>query len=67
MADDVVAARAYIALFRKHTVPGTSFVDTSAGRRIELDDMTDDEALFVAKEFQRMEVAAAQRRRRRSQ
>lgn len=51
-------ARSYIAVFRKHTLPGADYVDTSAGR-ILLDSMTDDEALFVAKEFQHMEIEAA--------
>ena len=40
MPDDPKAARAYIALFRKHTVPGTDWVDTNT-RRIMLDDMSD--------------------------
>lgn len=53
-------ARAYITIFRTHTVPGTSYVNTSAGRRIELDDMTDDDALFVAEGFQDIERWAAQ-------
>lgn len=52
------AARSYIAIFRKHTLPGAQYIDTQS-RRIELDSMTDDEALFVAEEFQRMEAAAA--------
>lgn len=60
-------ARKYIAVFRKHTVPGTSYVDTSSGRRIELDQMSDDDALFVAAEFQRMEAEAAHRRSGQSQ
>ena len=64
MPDDPQAARAYIALFRKHTVPGTDWVDTNT-RRIMLDDMSDADALFVAAEFQRMEAEAARRRSRR--
>jgi hypothetical protein len=51
-------ARAYIAVFRKHTLSGTEYVDTQH-RRIQLNDMTDDDALFVASEFKRMEIAAA--------
>lgn len=58
---DVSQARQYIATFRKHTLPGTAWVDTET-RRIHLDDMTDDDdALFVAGEFARMEAKAARR------
>jgi hypothetical protein len=39
-------------------------VTTSAGRKIWLDRMTDDDALFVAAEFQRMETEAARGIRR---
>ena len=53
-------ARTYIALFRTHTLPGADHVDTSEGRRIDLDAMTDADALFIAAEFQRMETAAAE-------
>ena len=62
--DDVAAARLYIELFRKHTLPGCDHVQTSE-RRIELDSLPDDDALFVAREFQRMETEAAARRPRR--
>lgn len=57
---DVAKARAYIIIFREHTLPGTLWVDTGE-RRIRLDSMTDDDALFVAGEFQRMEAEAARR------
>lgn len=53
-------ARRYIAIFAKHTLPGTTWVDT-ATRRIDLDQMTDEDALFVAREFKRMEIEAARR------
>ena len=57
-------ARAYIALFRVHAVgKQVDFVQTNK-RRIDLDTMTDADALFVAREFRRMEVAAATRGRR---
>lgn len=59
---DVAEARAYIAIFRKHTLPGAQWVDTDV-RRIFLDHMSDDDALFVAGEFQRMEAEAAARGR----
>lgn len=55
-------ARSYIAIFRKHTISGTDTVYTNAGQ-INLDSMTDEEALFVAKEFRRMEIEAAQQRK----
>jgi hypothetical protein len=57
---DVAEARAYIGLFRRHIMPGTKWVETDE-RRIRLDDMTDDDALFVAGEFKRMEAEAARR------
>jgi hypothetical protein len=50
-------ARAYIALFRKYTLPGVTYVDTGT-RKIQLDQMSDDDAVFVAREFQRMEAEA---------
>lgn len=55
-------ARAYIAIFCKHTLPGCDMVTTNAGE-IWLDKMTDDEALFVASEFKRMEIEAVSNRR----
>lgn len=60
-------ARRYIAIFRRHTMPGTQYVDTSEKRRIWLDRMTDADALFVAGEFQRMETEAAKLSQRRAQ
>lgn len=51
-------ARKYIDCFRTHTIPGTHYVETGS-RRILLDEMNDDEAVFVASEFQRMEAEAA--------
>lgn len=53
-------ARHYIRTFREHTLPGTKWVETNE-RRIYLDKMTDDDALFVASEFARMEAEAARR------
>jgi len=58
----VEEARRYIAIFRRHTVPGAQYVDTQT-RRIWLDRLSDEDALFVAAEFQRMEAEAAKRRR----
>lgn len=57
---DVAEAREYIAIFREHTLPGAQWVDTNE-RRIQLDNMSDADALFVAREFQRMEAEAARR------
>lgn len=68
-ADAVAEARAYIAIFRQHTLPNTSWVKTQK-RRIDLDTMSDADALFVASEFRRMEDEAFRsvqgRRRRRN-
>jgi hypothetical protein len=58
--DEPADARAYIGMFRRFTLPGTAFVDTSK-RRIVLDRMTDSDAIFVAGEFKRMEAEAARR------
>lgn len=54
-------ARAYIKNFSKHTVPGAEYVDT-ATRRIHFNDMSDEDALFVANDLIRIENEAAQRR-----
>jgi hypothetical protein len=59
----VEEARRYIALFRRHTLPGASHVQTSTGRFIFLDRMSDEDALFVAAQFQKMEIEAARRRK----
>ena len=56
--NEIENARTYIALFRKHTLPGADHVDT-ATRRIWLDRMSDDDAVFVAREFQAMESQAS--------
>jgi hypothetical protein len=60
MSDEVRNARHYIKTFCTYTLPGTEWVDTKT-RRIQLDNMTDDDALFVASEFQRMEAEVARR------
>ena len=62
-AESPADARAYVGIFRRHTLPGTEYVDTGL-RRIWLDHMTDSDALFVAGEFRRMEMEAAARRGR---
>lgn len=61
-----VEARGYITYCRTHLLAPRKIdhVDTSEGRRIRLDRMTDADALFVAKEFRRMENEAASRRKR---
>ena len=61
-----VEARAYIAqcrtsLLAPHRI---DHVDTSTGRRIWLDRMTDADALFVADGFRHMEIEAASHRTR---
>jgi hypothetical protein len=60
-ADAVAKAREYIAVFCRHTLPGTQWVDTNT-RRIRLEHMTDADALFVAVVFRRIEAEAARRR-----
>ena len=60
----VEEARRYIAIFRVHTLNGAAWVETDS-RRILLDQMTDEDALFVASEFARIETEAAMRARRR--
>lgn len=60
----VAKAREYVAVFRRHTLPGAQWVDTEE-RRIQLDHMSDADALFVAGEFERMEVEALRRARAR--
>lgn len=59
-ATAVAKAREYIAVFCRHTLPGTKWVDT-ADRRIRIEHMSDEDALFVAGEFQLMEAEAARR------
>ena len=58
----VAQARAYIETFARYTLPGTEYVETDT-RRIEFKNMTDEDALFVASEFARMEAKAARRGR----
>ena len=53
-------ARAYVAYFCTQLVPGTTYVDTTE-RRIELNAMTDADALFVARELQSVYAEAARR------
>ena len=65
MTEEAAAAREYIAHFRKYVVPGTDHVVTSEGRHIMLDNMTDDDAVFIGAEFAKMEAEAAKRRRMR--
>jgi hypothetical protein len=48
-------AKAFITWFRNNHLPkGTDFVRTSSGRDILLDDLTDDDAVFVATQFDYM-------------
>lgn len=61
---DAGEARDYIALFRKYTLPGVDQVVVTGGRIILLDDMTDADAIFVAREFRDMEEQAGNLRRR---
>lgn len=54
-------ARAYVAQFRRFTMPGAEYVDTPS-RRIDLSRMTDSDAVFVAGEFRRLLAEATARR-----
>lgn len=54
-------ARTYISLVRKFIVPGMHKVYTSDKREIDLDNLSDADALFCAKEFRGWEVEAARR------
>ena len=52
-------ARAYVTWFRNNHLPkGADFVKLNSGREILLDSMTDDEAVFVAQQFESMFDAA---------
>jgi hypothetical protein len=64
MSDDATEAREYIALFRKYTLPGAEYVrvKVKGGRVIRLDDMTDADAIFVARRFHDIETQAAKSR-----
>lgn len=55
-------ARAFITWFRNNHLPkGASFVKTSSGREILLDSLSDDDAVFVAQQFEAMFDAATGR------
>ncbi len=52
-------AKAYVRWFRHNHLPeDATFVRTSTGRDIVLDDMTDDEAVFVADQFEALLTTA---------
>jgi hypothetical protein len=52
-------ARAYVTWFRNNHLPKESgFVRLNSGREIVLDSMNDDEAVFVAQQFEAMFDAA---------
>lgn len=56
-------AKAYITWFRNNHLPKESdFVQTSSGREIKLNDLNDDDALFVAQQFEAMFDAAIRAR-----
>ena len=55
-------AKAYITWFRNNHLPkGVDFVKTSSGREILLDSLSDEDAVFVAQQFEAMFDAAARR------
>ena len=54
-----VEARAFVTWFRNNHLPkGSDFVQTSSGREIKLDELNDDDAVFVALQFEAMFDAA---------
>jgi len=54
-----VEAKAFITWFRNNYLPkGSDFIQTSTGRDIELDNLNDEDAVFVAKQFEAMFDAA---------
>jgi hypothetical protein len=54
-----IEAKAFITWFRNNHLPkGADFVRTSSGRDILLDELNDDDAVFVAKQFEAMFDAA---------
>jgi len=58
-------ARAYVTWFRNNHLPeGAYFVQTSSERKIMLDSMSDEEAMFVANQFEAMLDVAMQNKTR---
>ena len=56
-------ARSYVTWFRNNHLPKDAyFVQTSAKRKIMLDSMDDEEAMFVANQFEAMLDVAMQNR-----
>lgn len=50
-----IEARAFIAWFRNNHLPkSVDFVKTSSGREILLDNLTDEDSIFVAQQFEDM-------------
>jgi hypothetical protein len=48
-------AKAYITWFRSNHLPkGSDFIRTSSGRDINLDLLNDEDAIFVAQQFESM-------------
>lgn len=58
---DAKKARAYIKKFEKAFGKKIDYVDTPK-RRLHLNSMTDDDAIFIANEFQKMTSEAAKQR-----
>lgn len=54
-------ARDYIATFAKHTMPGAEYVDFPSGR-IHFSNMTDEQAIKVARGLMDIEAQAANKR-----
>jgi len=57
-------AKAYITWFRNNHLPkGADFVCTSSGRNIMLDSLNDEDAVFVAQQFEAMLDKATEKRK----
>jgi hypothetical protein len=58
-----IEARGFIAWFvHNHLPKGAAFVRTSSGRELYFDKLTDEDAVFVAQEFEAMFDAATRKK-----
>ena len=56
-------AKAFITWFKNNHLPeGAAFVRTNSGRELYLDKLTDEDAVFVAREFEAMFDAATRKK-----
>ena len=59
--EEVNQARAYIEYFAREFGKNITMVGTSTGRVIEINNMPDEDAIFVARQFAAMEAEAYSR------